>query len=54
MEERVLYLNEGVCLLLFRKLIFDDLIDKPLNINDVNKRINHINRLNSHHLGALV
>jgi hypothetical protein len=26
----------------------DDLIDKPLNINDVNKRINHINRLNSH------
>jgi len=23
MEERVLYLNEGVCLLLFRKLIFE-------------------------------
>jgi hemolysin activation/secretion protein len=31
-----------------KQLIFDDLIDKPLNINDVNKRINHINRLNSH------
>ena len=23
MEERVLYLNEGVCLLLFRKFIFE-------------------------------
>ncbi|SHN92962.1 hypothetical protein BHECKSOX_1946 [Bathymodiolus heckerae thiotrophic gill symbiont] len=31
-----------------RQLIFDDLIGKPLNINDINKRVNHVNRLNSH------
>jgi hemolysin activation/secretion protein len=33
---------------LAKQLIFDDLLNKPLNIYDINKRINHINRLNSH------
>ena len=31
-----------------KQLIFDDLLNKPLNINDINKRIDHVNRLNSH------
>lgn len=31
-----------------KQLIFDDLINKPLNVNDISKRIDHVNRLNSH------
>lgn len=31
-----------------KQLIFDDLIGQSLNVNDINKRIDHINRLNSH------
>ncbi|CAC9535070.1 hypothetical protein [uncultured Gammaproteobacteria bacterium] len=32
-----------------KQLIFNDLINKPLNVNDISKRIDHVNRLNSHH-----
>jgi hypothetical protein len=44
----ILQLFNQLINLLYTKASTFDLIDKPLNINDVNKRINHINRLNSH------